>query len=142
MQQTDSDIAKPLFKTDLGHGIGVDGSIMCTRRVLYKNAWVKAAGRGQHDKLQLHLAYKTINTFTMHQTNFINNILTSCPVRSGPKLDHFSFVFFLFFLLFLFCFNNLLVLFLRLYQTNWLLFFLFLLLLLWLTCRNCCSHPR
>lgn len=40
MQQTDSDIAKPLFKTDLGRGTGEGGLgyRMSTRRVLYKNA--------------------------------------------------------------------------------------------------------
>lgn len=28
MQQTDLDIAKPLFKTDLGHGRGVGGGVL------------------------------------------------------------------------------------------------------------------
>lgn len=147
MQQTDLDIAKPLFKTDLGHGRGVGGGVrMSTRRVLYKNARVQAAGRGQHDKLQLHLAYKTINTFTMHQTNFINNILTSCPARSGITFHLFSFFVFFFF----FCF----VLTIYLYC-----FYAYIKQIgccfssicccccccgspKWLTCRNCCSPPR
>lgn len=73
-----------------GEGGGENATrLNSTRRVLYKNVCMcvregvcesSARAARQITNYKLHLAYKTINTFTMHQTNFINNILDRPPI--------------------------------------------------------------
>lgn len=91
-QQTDSDKAKPfVWLRNMTHGGEEAGEnatrLNSTSRVLYKNVCMCACVKGVREQREgsttnykLHLAYKTINTFTMHQTNFINNILDRPPI--------------------------------------------------------------